>query len=86
MQEGKTSNPRNSKQPGSAERGLRAGSSAGHQLQKRGAVDYTAAQAVAAALLANGMGNIVTASGRRRQLLEQRKFSALLKMLRAGLT
>jgi len=36
-------------------------------------------------LLANGMGNTVTASGPRPQA-EQRKFSALLKMLRAGLT
>ena len=33
------------------------GSPAGSQRRKRPAVDYTAAQAVAAALLANGMGN-----------------------------
>src|ERR1700745_2991656 len=41
----------------SAERGPRAGSLAGHQRRKRGAVDCTAAQAVVAALLASGMGN-----------------------------
>jgi hypothetical protein len=37
--------------------------------------DYEAAQRVAAALLASGMAST-----------ERRKFSALLKMLRAGLT
>jgi len=32
------------------------------------------------------MGNTDTASGPRAAIAEQRKFSALLKMLRAGLT
>jgi hypothetical protein len=43
-------------------------------------IDYTAVQAVAAALLASGTDN-----GERTNA-EQRKFIALLKMLRAGLT
>ena len=42
-----------------------SGITAGHQRRKRGAVDCTPAQAVAAALLASGMGNTVTASGPR---------------------
>jgi hypothetical protein len=41
---------------------------AGRQRQKSAAVDYTAAQAVAAALLASGMGNTATASGPRPRL------------------
>jgi hypothetical protein len=53
------------RQPGSAERGPGAGSPAGRQRRKKAAVDYTAAQAVAAALLASAMGNTVTASARR---------------------
>jgi hypothetical protein len=48
--------------------------------KKRGAVDCMAAQAVAA-LLASGNGQY-----RKAALAEQRKFSALLKILRAGLT
>ena len=40
----------------------------GRQRRKRAAVDCTAAQAVAAARLASGMGNTVTASGRRPRL------------------
>jgi hypothetical protein len=56
------------------------------QRRKKDAVDCTAAQAVAAALLASAMGNTVTAKGPRRPLQEQRKFSALLKLLRTGLT
>jgi hypothetical protein len=40
---------------------------------------------VPAALLASGRGNTVTASG-KAAIAERRKFSALLKMLRAGLT
>jgi hypothetical protein len=47
----------------------------------------TAAQAVAVALLANGMGNTAMASERTKAAIaEQQKFSALLKMPRAGLT
>jgi len=42
-----------------------------------------AAQAVAAALLANGM---VNTERTKAAIAEQRKFSALLKMLRAGVT
>src|SRR5262249_37584098 len=41
---------------------------AARQRRKRGAVDYTAAQTVAAALLASGMDNTVTAIGPRRRL------------------
>jgi hypothetical protein len=58
----------NFRQPVSAERGPGAGGHAGRQRRKRGAVDCTAAQAVAAALPANGMGNTVTASGPRPRL------------------
>jgi len=54
--------------------------------EKKDAVDCTAAQAVAAALLASAMGNTVMASGPRLRLRSSGKFSALLKMLRAGLT
>jgi len=43
-------------------------SPAGRQRRKRDAVDCTAAQAVAAALLASGMGNTATASGPRLRL------------------
>jgi len=43
-------------------------SPAGRQRRKRDAVDCTAAQAVAAALLASGMGNTVMASGPRPRL------------------
>jgi hypothetical protein len=52
---------------------------------KKGVVDCTAAQAVAAALLASGMGNTVTASVPSPAIVERQKFGALLKMLRAGL-
>src|SRR5262249_29786888 len=38
------------------------------QRRKKGAVDYTAAETVAAALLASGMGNTATASGPRPRL------------------
>jgi hypothetical protein len=55
----------------------------GHQRRKKAAVDYTAAQRVAAALLASAMGNT---SRRAAAIVEQRKISALLKMLRPGLT
>jgi len=48
------------------------------------AVDCTAAQEVAVPLLASGMGNTVTART-KAAIAEQKKFSALLKMLRAGL-
>jgi len=65
---GLTSNPCNSRQPGSVGRERRAGSPAGHQRRKRGAVGYTAVQAVAAVLLASGMGNTVTATGPRPRL------------------
>jgi hypothetical protein len=51
--------------------------------EKKAAVDYTAAQRVAAALLASAMGNT---SRRAAAIVEQRKISALLKMLRPGLT
>jgi ABC-type uncharacterized transport system substrate-binding protein len=50
-----TSNPCNFRQPVNAERGPRAGNPAGRRQRKRGAVDCTAAQAVAAGLLASGM-------------------------------
>jgi hypothetical protein len=50
----------------------------------KSAVDYTAAQAVVAALLASVMGNTVTASEPRLRYQSGRKFSALLKILRAG--
>ena len=58
----------NFRKPVSAEREPRAGNPASHRRRKRGAVDCTAAHAVAAALLAGGMGNIVTASGLRVRL------------------
>jgi putative tryptophan/tyrosine transport system substrate-binding protein len=61
--EGRTSSPCNFRQRGSAGRERRAGNPAGRQRRKRDAADCTAAQAVAAALLANEMGNTVTASG-----------------------
>jgi hypothetical protein len=44
------------------------------------------AQVIAAARLASGMGNTVTAERTKTAIAEQRKFGALLKMLRAGLT
>jgi hypothetical protein len=53
---------------------------------ERDAVDCTAAQAVAAALLATAMGNTGTGERTKAAIAEQKKFSALLKMLRAGLT
>jgi hypothetical protein len=37
------------------------------------------------ALLVSAMGNTVTASGTKAAIAERQKFSALLKMLRAGL-
>jgi hypothetical protein len=55
-------------QPVGAERGPRAGGPADHQRPKRGAVNCTAAQTVAAALPASGTGNTVTASGPRPRL------------------
>jgi len=64
----KTSNPYNSRQPGSAGREPTAGNRADRQRRKKAAADCTAAQAVAAGLLANGMGNTVTASGPRPRL------------------
>jgi hypothetical protein len=67
-------------------RGPEAASLAGHQLQKRDVADYTAAQAVAVALLPSGMANTVTASGLRLRLQSSGNSSALLKMLRADLT
>jgi hypothetical protein len=45
---------------------------AGRQRKKSAAVDYTAAQAVAAALLASGMGNTARASGPRPRLRSSR--------------
>src|SRR5262249_9117119 len=45
---------------------------AGRQRRKKAAVDCTAAHAVAAALLASGMGNTVTASGPRPRLRSRR--------------
>jgi hypothetical protein len=50
--------------------------------RKKNAVDCTAAQAVAAALRAKYRHGDWT----KAAIAEQRKFSALLKMLRAGLT
>ena len=67
-----TSNPCNFRQPVSAERGRRAGSPAGHQRQKRAAVDCTAAQAAAAVLQASGTGNTATVNGPRPRLLSGR--------------
>jgi hypothetical protein len=61
-------NPCNFRQPVIAERGPGAGDPAGHQRRKRGAVDCTAAQEVVVPLLVSGMGNTVTASGRRPRL------------------
>jgi len=61
------------------------GNPAGHQRRKKAAVDYTAAQTVAAApWQANGQYR----HGERTKaaIAERRKFSALLKMLRARLT
>jgi hypothetical protein len=75
-----TNSPCNFRQLGSVEPGREAANPVGHQRRKRDAVDCTAAQAVAAALLAS--------SGERTKaaMAERQKFSALLKMLRAGLT
>jgi hypothetical protein len=52
---------------------------------KKGRCRLHGGQAVAAALLANGVGN--TRHGERTQaaIAERQKFNALLKMLRAGL-
>ena len=71
--------------PVSAGREPRAGSPAGHQRRKRGAAGCTAPQTVVTALLVSAMGNTVTASGTKAAIAERQKFSALLKMLRAGL-
>jgi hypothetical protein len=46
----------------------------------------TAAQEVAAPLLGSAIGNTVTAKRTKAAIAERQKFSALLKMLRAGLT
>jgi hypothetical protein len=51
---------------------------------KRGAAGCTAPQTVVTALLVSA-GNTVTASGTKAAIAERQKFSALLKMLRAGL-
>jgi hypothetical protein len=56
------------------------------QRRKKDAVDCTAAQAVAAALLASAMGNTVTAKGPRRPLQSNGNSALLLKLLRTGLT
>src|SRR5262245_5188825 len=66
--------------------GQEAGSPAGHQRRKRDAVDCTAAQTVAAALLASKNGPYRHGERTKAAIAEQRKFSALLKLLRAGLT
>jgi hypothetical protein len=62
---------------------MMSGKSCRSPATKKAAVDYTAAQRVAAALLASTMGNT---SRRAAAIVEQRKISALLKMLRPGLT
>src|SRR5215468_3211386 len=56
-----------------------------HDYCPRSSSYVTAAQEVAAALLAGGMGNTVTAKRTKAAIAERQKFSALLKMLRAGL-
>jgi hypothetical protein len=56
------------------------------QRRKKDAVDCTAAQAVAAALLASAMGNTVTAKGPRQPLQSSGNSALCLKMLCAGLT
>jgi hypothetical protein len=53
---------------GSAGRDQHRGSPASHQRRKRGAAGCTAAQRVAATLLASGMASTVTASAPRRRL------------------
>jgi len=52
--------------------------------RKKDAVDCKEAQTVAAALQASGTGN--TGERTKAAIAERQKFSALLKMLRAGLT
>jgi len=47
--------------------------------------DYTVAQAVAAPLLARGNGHYRNGDRTKAAIAEQRKFSALLKLLHAGL-
>jgi hypothetical protein len=54
--------------------------------RKKGAVDYTAAQTVAAAPLASGMGKYRHGERTKAAIAERKKFSALLKMFRDGLT
>jgi hypothetical protein len=68
----------------SAERGPRAESLADHQRRKRGVVDCTAAQAVAAPPW-QAEWAIPSRRATKAAIAERRKFSALLKMVRAGL-
>jgi len=72
----------NFRQPVNAERGRRAGRHAGRQRRKRAAVDCTAAQGVAVAVL----GQYRDGERTKAAIAEQRKFGAPLKMLRDGLT
>jgi len=81
-----TNNLCNFRQPVSAERGRRAGNPADHQRRKRAAADCTAAQRVAAALLASRNGQYRHGERTKAAIAERRKFSALLKLLRAGVT
>jgi len=66
----------------SAEREPREGRPAGRQRRERAAADCTAAQAVAAALLASGIANTRHGERTKAAIAEQRKFGALLRMLR----
>ena len=54
--------------------------------RKKAAADCTAAQAVAVPLLASGMGQYRHGERTKAAIAEQRRFGALLKMLRDGLT
>ena len=63
----------------SAERGPRAGSPAGHQRRKRGAVGCTAAQAVAGGPPGERNGQYRHGERTKTAIVEWQKFSALLK-------
>ena len=81
--------PLQPQQPPSASPSVRARTKSGKPCRspatKRGAAGCTAPQKVVTALMVSAMGNTVTASGTKAAIAERQKFSALLKMLRAGL-
>ena len=75
----------NFRQPLNAERGPRAGKPAGRQQRARAAVDYTAGAKGSGGPPGERNGQYRHGERTKAVIAEQQKFSALLKMLRAGL-